>query len=128
MCSSDLSFIMTLAMMQIANGVSAMLVRGQIAYQYPELVTTLGAGTAFTIPLGVNAAGKAMFIPFGWSIIVVTIAINTALVPLKLSSFKSMRKMQALKPQMDAIAAKYKGLKMTDPKKGEQQQEIMKQQ
>ncbi|MGA7267553.1 MAG: ABC transporter permease, partial [Aestuariivirga sp.] len=53
------SFIMTLAMMQIANGVSALLVRGQIAYQYPELITTLGSGTAFTIPLGVDAAGKA---------------------------------------------------------------------
>jgi ribose transport system permease protein len=39
------SFIMTLAMMQIANGISAMLVRGQIAYNYPELITTLGSGT-----------------------------------------------------------------------------------
>jgi ribose transport system permease protein len=39
------SFIMTLAMMQIANGVSAMLIRGQIAYIYPDLVTVLGAGT-----------------------------------------------------------------------------------
>ena len=36
------SFIMTLAMMQIANGISAMLVRGQIAYTYPDLITTLG--------------------------------------------------------------------------------------
>ena len=64
------SFIMTLAMMQIANGVSALLVRGQIAYQYPDLITTLGSGTAFTIPLGIDAAGKAMFIPIGWTIIV----------------------------------------------------------
>jgi ribose transport system permease protein len=39
------SFIMTLAMMQIANGISALLVRGQIAYTYPDLVTLLGAGT-----------------------------------------------------------------------------------
>jgi ribose transport system permease protein len=39
------SFIMTLAMMQIANGVSALLVRGQIAYSYPDLVTTLGSGS-----------------------------------------------------------------------------------
>ena len=64
------SFIMTLAMMQIANGVSAMLVRGQIAYQYPDLITTLGSGTAFKIPLGIDAAGKAAFIPIGWTIIV----------------------------------------------------------
>ncbi|MBS3648158.1 ABC transporter permease [Pseudaminobacter sp. 19-2017] len=43
------SFIMTLAMMQIANGISAMLVRGQIAYNYPEIITTLGSGTIFGI-------------------------------------------------------------------------------
>jgi ribose transport system permease protein len=64
------SFIMTLAVMQIANGVSAMLIRGQIAYQYPDIVTTLGSKVAFNIPLGVDAAGKALLIPVGWTIIV----------------------------------------------------------
>jgi ribose transport system permease protein len=64
------SFIMTLAVMQIANGVSAMLIRGQIAYQYPDLVTTLGGKVAFNIPLGADAAGKALFIPVGWTIVV----------------------------------------------------------
>jgi len=39
------SFIMTLAMMQIAAGISALLVRGQIAYQVPDLVTTLGSSS-----------------------------------------------------------------------------------
>jgi ribose transport system permease protein len=43
------SFIMTLAIMQIANGVSALLVRGQIAYTYPDLVTTLGSGSIFGV-------------------------------------------------------------------------------
>ena len=43
------SFIMTLAMMQIANGVSALLVRGQIAYSYPDLVTLLGSQSIFGI-------------------------------------------------------------------------------
>src|SRR6476660_4150907 len=37
------SFIMTLAMMQICDGISALLVRGQIAYAVPSLVTTLGS-------------------------------------------------------------------------------------
>jgi ribose transport system permease protein len=41
------SFIMTLAMMQIANGVSALLVRGQIAYIFPDFITLLGAGKIF---------------------------------------------------------------------------------
>jgi YidC/Oxa1 family membrane protein insertase len=62
---------------------------------------------------------------FGWAIVVVTIVINFALFPLKLSNMKSMRKMQALKPQVDAINAKYKNIKMTDPRKGEQNQEVM---
>jgi ribose transport system permease protein len=43
------TFIMTLAMMQIANGVSALLVRGQIAYSYPDIVTYLGSQSIFGI-------------------------------------------------------------------------------
>lgn len=62
---------------------------------------------------------------FGWAIVVVTVVINFALFPLKLSNMKSMRKMQALKPQIDEINGKYKNIKMTDPKKGEQNQEVM---
>jgi len=62
---------------------------------------------------------------FGWSIVIVTVALNMILFPVKLSNMKSMRKMQALKPQIDAINAKYKNLKMTDPKKAEQNQEVM---
>ena len=44
------SFIMTLAMMQIAAGISALLVRGQIAYKVPGLITTLGSGSIGGIP------------------------------------------------------------------------------
>ena len=44
------SFIMTLAMMQIAAGISALLVRGQIAYKVPPLVTTLGSSSIGGIP------------------------------------------------------------------------------
>src|SRR6187431_391031 len=44
------SFIMTLAMMQIAAGISALLVRGQIAYKVPDVVTTLGSGSIGGIP------------------------------------------------------------------------------
>ncbi|HTX36218.1 MAG TPA: membrane protein insertase YidC [Bryobacteraceae bacterium] len=73
----------------------------------------------------VNWFDSAFIHNFGWSIVIITIAINLALFPLKLSNMKSMRKMQALKPQVDAINDKYRGLKMTDPKKGQQQQEVM---
>src|SRR5450432_2464998 len=44
------SFIMTLAMMQIAAGISALLVRGQIAYKVPDLITTLGSASIGGIP------------------------------------------------------------------------------
>jgi ribose transport system permease protein len=44
------SFIMTLAMMQIGAGICALLVRGQIAYAVPDIVSTLGAGSIGPIP------------------------------------------------------------------------------
>src|SRR4029077_6957218 len=44
------SFIMTLAMMQIGAGISAVLVRGQIAYTVPSLILTLGAKSILGVP------------------------------------------------------------------------------
>jgi ribose transport system permease protein len=44
------SFIMTLAMMQIGAGVSAVLVRGQIAYSVPPLVQILGSKAIYGVP------------------------------------------------------------------------------
>jgi YidC/Oxa1 family membrane protein insertase len=62
---------------------------------------------------------------YGWSIIVVTIIINLLLLPFRFSTLKSQRKMQGLQPQIAAINAKYKGLSLRDPKKAQQNQEIM---
>jgi len=62
---------------------------------------------------------------YGWSIIIVTVLINFLLFPLKLSNLKSMKKMQALKPQIDAISEKYKGISMRDPRKQQQNEETM---
>lgn len=44
------SFIMTLAMLQIGAGISALLVRGQIAYSVPPLIATLGAKSLGPVP------------------------------------------------------------------------------
>ena len=44
------SFIMTLAMLEIGAGISAMLVRGQIAYAVPSLINTLGSGSLGRVP------------------------------------------------------------------------------
>ncbi len=62
---------------------------------------------------------------YGWSLVLVTVLINFALVPLKLKSMKSMKRMQALQPEVQAIQARYKGLTLRDPKKAEQNQEMM---
>jgi len=62
---------------------------------------------------------------FGWAIVAVTVGINLALFPLRFSSMKSSKKMQALQPQIAAINAKYKDMPMRDPRKQEQQAEMM---
>lgn len=51
------SFIMTLAMLQIAAGICALLVRGQIAYSVPSLIGTLGARSLGPVPWIVIVAG-----------------------------------------------------------------------
>jgi YidC/Oxa1 family membrane protein insertase len=62
---------------------------------------------------------------WGWSIIVLTILINLAIAPLRHKSVVSMRKMQALQPQMKAIQDHYAGLKVTDPARQKMNTEIM---
>ncbi|MFQ5743058.1 MAG: membrane protein insertase YidC [Acidobacteriota bacterium] len=48
---------------------------------------------------------------YGVAIILLTVFIKIAFLPLTHSSMKSMRKMQQLQPQMAAIRARYKGVK-----------------
>jgi YidC/Oxa1 family membrane protein insertase len=62
---------------------------------------------------------------YGWAIILVTILINIAMFPLKLANLKSMRKMQALQPELNRINDKYKGISMSDPRAANKQQETM---
>jgi YidC/Oxa1 family membrane protein insertase len=62
---------------------------------------------------------------YGWSIIGLTIIINLVIFPLRHKSVVSMRKMQALQPQLKAIQARYKELKATDPAKQKMNSEIM---
>ena len=54
------SFIRTLAMLQIANGVGALLVRGQIAYNVPDLVVALGSGSIGPVPWIVAVAALVL--------------------------------------------------------------------
>ena len=62
---------------------------------------------------------------YGWSIILLTILINLVIFPLRHKSVVSMRKMQALQPQMKAIQDRYANLKVTDPARQKMNTEIM---
>ena len=62
---------------------------------------------------------------YGWSIIVLTFLINVAIFPLRHKSVVSMKKMQELKPEIDAVQARYGKLKATDPERQKMNQEVM---
>jgi YidC/Oxa1 family membrane protein insertase len=59
-------------------------------------------------------------IPWGWSIVLLTICVRAILIPLTVKQIRSMARMQQLAPEMKAIQARYK------EDKQRQQQEMMK--
>jgi YidC/Oxa1 family membrane protein insertase len=68
---------------------------------------------------GLNALG----LPYGWTIIAITLIIKIIFWPLTRASTRSQKRMQALQPQLKAIADKYKD----DPvKKNQKTMEFMK--
>ncbi len=62
---------------------------------------------------------------YGWSIIALTVIINAAMFPLRHKSNVSMRKMQAIQPQVKAIQDRYAKLKVTDPARQKMNTELM---
>ncbi len=61
---------------------------------------------------------------WGWSILLLTVILNLAMLPTRVQMMKSSLKMQRIQPQMDDIKAKYAKYKTTDPRKQEMQKEI----
>jgi len=61
---------------------------------------------------------------WGWAIILQTLIISLALLPLRITQMKSMLKMQRVAPQIKAIQEKYKKYKLNDPRKAPMQEEI----
>ncbi len=61
---------------------------------------------------------------WGWAIVIQTLVINLALLPLRLSQMKSMLKMQRIAPQIKAIQEKYKKYSLRDPRKADMNQEV----
>lgn len=62
---------------------------------------------------------------YGWAIVLLTLAINLPLFPLRLMSQKSMRKMQKVAPEMRAIQDRYKKYPLRDPRRRKMNEEIM---
>jgi YidC/Oxa1 family membrane protein insertase len=62
---------------------------------------------------------NSLTVPWGWSIVLLTVAIRAVLLPLTAKQFHSMRKLQTLQPQLKEIQTKYK------EDKQRQQQEMM---
>ncbi len=61
---------------------------------------------------------------WGWAILLQTLVINLALLPLRITQMKSMLKMQRVQPQIKAIQEKYKKYSLRDPRKAEMNQEV----
>jgi YidC/Oxa1 family membrane protein insertase len=66
------------------------------------------------------------YIPnWGWAIVILTLVINMALFPLRISSYKTTMKMQRVGPEIKAIQERYKKYKLNDPRKAEMNKEVM---
>jgi len=61
---------------------------------------------------------------WGWAIVLQTIIITLALLPLRISQMKSMLKMQRVAPQIKQIQEKYKKYSLRDPRKAAMNEEI----
>jgi len=61
---------------------------------------------------------------WGWAIVLQTLIITIALLPLRITQMKSMLKMQRVAPQIKAIQEKYKKYSLRDPRKAAMNEEI----
>jgi YidC/Oxa1 family membrane protein insertase len=62
---------------------------------------------------------------YGWAIVILTLAINVLMFPLRHKQVVSMRKMQEIQPEVKAIQERYAKFKATDPEKQKMNQELM---
>jgi YidC/Oxa1 family membrane protein insertase len=62
---------------------------------------------------------------WGWAILLLTLLINLAMLPTRITMMKSALKMQRIQPEMQQIKDKYKKYKATDPRRQDMNKEIM---
>ena len=68
--------------------------------------------------LAMNFLHAAVKVPYGWAIVLITVILRAVFWPLTAAGTRSMKKMQALQPQVKAIQEKYKD----DPMKAQKKQ------
>jgi YidC/Oxa1 family membrane protein insertase len=61
---------------------------------------------------------------WGWAIVIQTLIITIALLPLRITQMKSMLKMQRIAPQIKSVQEKYKKYSLRDPRKAAMNEEI----
>jgi YidC/Oxa1 family membrane protein insertase len=61
---------------------------------------------------------------WGWAIVIQTLIITIALLPLRITQMKSMLKMQRIAPQIKSIQERYKKYSLRDPRKAAMNEEI----
>jgi len=67
---------------------------------------------------------KHVYPNWGWAIVIQTLIITIALLPLRITQMKSMLKMQRIGPQIKSIQEKYKKYSLRDPRKAAMNEEI----
>jgi YidC/Oxa1 family membrane protein insertase len=67
---------------------------------------------------------KHVYPNWGWAIVIQTLIITIALLPLRITQMKSMLKMQRIAPQIKSIQEKYKKYTLRDPRKAAMNEEI----
>jgi len=78
------------------------------------------------VPLLRSLKWLHVYVPnYGWDIIILTVIINILILPFRHMSVVSMRKMQAIQPEVKAIQDRYAKYKATDPAKQKMNQEMM---
>jgi YidC/Oxa1 family membrane protein insertase len=94
----------------------------------PDATRAINFGTfaVIVVPLLRSLKWVHSYVPnYGWAIIILTVIINILILPFRHMSVVSMRKMQAIQPEVKAIQDRYAKYKTTDPAKQKMNQEMM---
>ena len=99
-----------------------------LSKQKPSLEELINLGWFSIISKGFLFALQWLhrYVPnWGWAIVAFTLAISMLLLPVRIWTFRSARKMQSVAPEIKAIQDRYKKYSLTDPRKRKMNEEVM---